>query len=354
MKQHTFSVGNNPRVVVSRVKGNLIVHTWDERSIGVRIAGENEDSSTAQLYNEGDTVFIRDCRGDIELSVPYEKKLFGSASVSTNVNVTNLDGNVEMEHVGNVDMTNIRGDIVLSEVDGNLRTTNVLKFLKGKDIGGSAFLENIPRIEIGAIGAALIVTHAETVKLKSVGSAVHAEQIAVLFQCGSVGGSCEIRNSAHAEVSLSNVGGSLHMDGVARLPSCNVGGSLTALVNVPSASSTRITVGGSATLMLPRNVNLGMRIMAGGTISGEAVNRKCSNIATLTYGNSSSSLNITAGGSVNLSWATDSTYPNTVIGYDVPAATPPKTIQREAILKMVEQGRITPEEGNMLLEALGE
>jgi len=106
--------------------------------------------------------------------------------------------------------------------------------------------------------------------------------------------------------------------------------------------------------MLPRNVNLGMRIMAGGTISGEAVNRKCSNIATLTYGNSSSSLNITAGGSVNLSWATDSTYPNTVIGYDVPAATPPKTIQHEAIFKMVEQGRITPEEGNMLLEAMEE
>ncbi len=72
------------------------------------------------------------------------------------------------------------------------------------------------------------------------------------------------------------------------------------------------------------------------------------------YGNGSASLNLTVGGSIKLYWATDSAYPDVVIPYDTPAGMPQKIIQREAILKMVEQGRITPDEGNALLEALGE
>jgi len=94
-----------------------------------------------------------------------------------------------------------------------------------------------------------------------------------------------------------------------------------------------------------------MRIMAGGSISGEAVNQKCGNMATLTYGSGSASLNLTVGGSVKLSWATEAAYPGTVIA----GKQPPNVAQRrEAILKMVEQGRITPEEGSVLLEALVE
>lgn len=355
MKHHTFSVGNKPRVVVSRVKGNLTVHSWNERSIDIRVDGENDDDSTVQLYSEGDTVFIQDCRGSIELYVPYEKKQFASRSLTTDIRVTDLEGRVVMERVGNVDITNISGDIVLSHVEGNLRATNAPKLVEGQGIGGDATLENISLIEIGSIGAALSVTHAEVVKVGSVGSALRVQQIDAAFHCGSVGGSCEIRESTNASVLLSNVGGSLHLDRVARLSSCNVGGSLSMLVDIPSKDSTQLTVGGSATLRVLRDANVRMRIMAGGSISGEAVQQKCGNMATLTYGNGSASLNLTVGGSVKLDWATELAYPNSITPYNI-AGEGPLTItqKREAILKMVEQGRITPDEGNALLDALGQ
>ncbi|GAC1390301.1 MAG: hypothetical protein NVS4B11_05150 [Ktedonobacteraceae bacterium] len=320
MKQYTFSVGNKPRVVISRVDGNLLVQSWPEQSVSVRIIGENPDGSTAQPYNEGETVFINNGKGDIELYVPYERKLFGRASRATDISVTDLNGAVTMENVGNVTLSNISGDVVLTLVDGTLRATNAPTLRERKGIGGDAILENIALLEMGAVGAALKITRAETVKVGAVGNSVHAEQIGARFQCGAIGGSCEIRDSANVAVSLNNVGGSLHLDGIAHMPSCNVGG--------------------SATLGLPRNTNLTMHLLAGGSISGEAVQQKCGNMATLTYGTGSASLNMTAGGSIKLNWATDAASPNT-------------TQKREAILNMVAQGRITPEEGNMLLDALG-
>ncbi len=193
------------------------------------------------------------------------------------------------------------------------------------------------------------MTRAEIVKIGAVGSAARATSIGSSFSCGSVGGSCEIRDSGNAEISVSNVGGTLHLERVARMSSCNVGGSLTAFINVPANESANFVVGGGASLSLPRNANLRARILACGSISGEAGSQKRNNMATLTYGDGAASLNLTAGGSVKLSWYTETPF------YTIQEE-PPSTDtaqKRQAILTMVEQGRITPEEGNVLLEALG-
>ncbi len=349
MKEHTFSVGNKPRVVIRRVQGDVLVHPWNERVISVRIAGENEDGSTVQPYNEGDTVFITDCTGSVELYVPYEKGLFGVTSLTTDISITDLDGRVSMERVGNVDVTNISGEVMLSYTEGHLRATNTPRVVEDKGIGASATLENVSRIEIKAIGSSLDMRCAEVVKVGSVGSSVRGTEIGASFSCGNVGSACEIANSPHADISVSNVGGALQLEDASLIGSCNVGGSLTALVNMPENAHASITVGGSANLSLPHNANLRMRIMAGGSISGEAVNQKRNNMATLTYGNGSASLTITAGGNVKLSWTADSAR------YDIREEQPSKdkAQQRQAILTMVQQGRITPEEGNMLLEAIG-
>ncbi len=349
MKEHTFSVGNKPRVVMSRVNGDVLVRPWKERTISVRMTGENEDGSVAQPYSEGETVYIHDCTGSLELFVPYEKKVFGSASITTDISITDLDGSVSMERVGNVDVTNSSGEVTLSHVEGSLRATNAPRVVEGKGIGGSATLENVSRVEIGVVGAALSVTRAEIVKIGSVGSSVRATQIGANFHCGSVGGGCEILDSADADISVSTVGGSLMLACVARIASCTVGGSLNARINIPHNESTNFVVGGSATLSLPRDADMRMRIMAGGSISGEAISQKRRYMAMLTYGNGSASLNLTVGGSVKLSWATAAADDATQ------REQPSNAVQkREAILKMVAQGRITPEEGNVLLEALGE
>lgn len=355
MKQHTFAVGDKPRVVVRHCAGNLTVHSWNKRSIDVRAAGENEDGSTAQPYIEDETVYLNDCRGDIELYVPYEKKLFGETRLVTDISVSDLNGAIVMENVGTVELINIRGTVTLSNVEGTLRATNVPALRENKGIGGSVLLNNISRVEIGTIGATVQVTNAETVKLGTVGGAVQAKRISAVFSCGTTGGSCTIDESPDAEVSLSNVGGSLHISGVALMSSCTVGGSLVAQrVLLPPHSNTQFLVGGSANVGLPRDADLTMRIMAGGSISGEAIQQQRHNMATLTYGNGAASLSITAGGSVMLDWASAVDYRDTATTHVVPVDDEPvDTAQkREAVLQMVEQGRISPDEGNVLLDAL--
>lgn len=349
MKEYTFDVGNKPRVVIQRVRGDVQVQPWRERVIRVRIAGENEDGSVTEPYRENDTIFINDCNGSVGLYVPYEKNAFGTSSLTTDISITDLEGSVSMDHVGHVEVTNISGEVRLSHTQGSLRAVHAPVVVEDKGVGGNATLEDVARVEIRGIGGSLDVTHAGIVKVGAAGGSARATAIGELFACGSTGGSCEIHDSGNAEVSISNVGGSLLLERVARMSSCNVGGSLTAPIFVGRHDRKNFTVGGSANLSLPRNANLQMRVMAGGSISGEAVNKKCHNMATLTYGNGESSLNVTAGGSVKLSWTSD---PDDRTGGDEQAP-PSKAQRRQAILTMVQQGRITPDEGNVLLEALG-
>jgi hypothetical protein len=254
-----------------------------------------------------------------------------------------------MENVGNVDLQDISDSVTLIGVDGSLRATNVPALRENKGIGGSALLANVSRVEIGTIGAGLQVTDAETVNVSTVGGGVQANRISSIFHCSTIGGSCELYESPDADVALSNVGGSLHASDIARISSCTVGGSLiTKLAQLSPVSNTQFTVGGSATLAIPHDANMRVRIMAGGSIHGNAVEQKRSNMATLTYGDGSASLSITAGGSVKLDWATESS--KRVIPFDLPNNSPAE--RHGAILRMVEQGRISPEEGNMLLDAL--
>ncbi len=348
MTQQTFAVGRRPRVVIRSMNGNLTVRPWNERSISVEA-----DGPIPELYQEGDTLVINGCQSNLDLFVPYVKKLFGTASLVTDISVTDLNGTATMENVGSVDLSNVSGAVELTQVNGSLRATGAPTLREHRGIGGDAMLSNISRIELGAVGGSLRLATTETVTVGAVGGSLKAEQVGALLKCGSVGGSCEVRNSARAEVVVSNVGGSLLLDGVARMPSCNIGGSLSMLADLPTDSNVRLLVGGSATLMLPKNANLAMHILASGSISGDALSKKYGNSANITYGNGAATLNLTAGGSVKLLWTNATTAwaaPHQEMREEVPSSLAQK---RQAILQMVAQGHVTPEEGNVLLDALG-
>jgi hypothetical protein len=385
MTQQSFQVGNKPRVVVTHLRGNLTVHPWRERQIS--IAGEGP---IADLHQEGDSVIIDGCESDLELWVPNMKPIPGG--ITTQVSVKDVQGRAFIEEAGSVELEQISGGAELVLVWGSLRAVDMPSLHERKGIGGSATIEKVSRVEIGAVGGNLALQQVEFVVTGAVGGSLDADGIGAKLQCGAVGGSCHIVHSSNADVAVSNVGGSLQMTGVARMHSCNVGGSLQLEADFPVGSSAHLLVGGSATVTLPENANLHIQVMAGGPISGETLPGKPGNFLNVVYGDGAAHLSLTAGGSVHLlsKTAPSSARANfqfddfgrsmagfgqsmaefgremgkvgrefftsvveTMSGEPVKTAQESKKAQqREAILRMVAQGRITPEEGNMLLEAL--
>lgn len=300
MTQQTFSVGRKPRVVISQGNGNLTVHSWQEPAIRVETEG-----SIAQLYQEGDTLIITGCEQNLQLWVPYIRPglvgMLSNKRIVTDISVTHQRGHVAIEDAGNVDMEDITGTIEIITVEGSLRATNLPTLQVQKGVGGNAVLSNISRIEISAVGGSSHIENAEMVTIGAVGGNLEAERIGARLQCSSVGGSCQVQESVHAEVSIGNVGGSLRMTGVVNMQSCNVGGSLSLLATLSSGHSTRIMVGGNADIALPDNPNLSIHAMAGGCIHDETIGgRKRGNFATLVYGNGAARLDLTVGGSIRV------------------------------------------------------
>lgn len=402
--QQTFSVGKKPRLVISQGRGNVTIRSWQEQSISVIAEGP-----IARLYQEGDTVLINGCESDLEVTIPYIKPWQPFAFV-TNVSITDQNGSVFLENAGNVDLANISGNVELKKVEGNLQATNIPALREHKGIGENASFANISKIEVGAVGANCTVSNAEVVVFGAVGASLDADKIGASLHCGAVGGNCRVQNSPNAELHTSNVGGSMYVDsmGIMNMQSCNVGGNLTMVARFRPGTRTQLMAGGNATLTLPHDANLSIHAMAGGTISGEALgSRKGSSFLNVTYGQGASTLNITAGGSIRLlgnavpSEGSGMGFPpfppfpdfnhewgkmgremgklgrdffSSVVSTDMfpPAQNAPKqdgprqqasqrsagegeaslTQKREAILRMVAEGRITPDEGSMLLDAL--
>ncbi len=93
MTQQTFAVDRKPRVLITQVEGSLNVQTWKEQVISVETAG-----TVTELRQEGDTVIISDCKGDLALWVPALKN--GGRWITTDISVTRLSGNVTIERAG--------------------------------------------------------------------------------------------------------------------------------------------------------------------------------------------------------------------------------------------------------------
>src|SRR5437879_10699754 len=95
MAQQTFSVGREPRVVITQVQGDLTVRSWKERSIQVAI-----DGSVGGLQQEGNALMMAVCDSDTELHVPED----------TGISAFNIQGELNFEVLGWVRLRHVAGD----------------------------------------------------------------------------------------------------------------------------------------------------------------------------------------------------------------------------------------------------
>src|SRR6266571_6430736 len=96
--QQTFPAGKEPGIIIAQVRGDLKASAWDQASIAVEA-----DDRVAELYQEGDTLMIMECNGDLELYVP----------AGAEIKVTNLKGEVSIAGVRRVELEDIGGDVEL-------------------------------------------------------------------------------------------------------------------------------------------------------------------------------------------------------------------------------------------------
>ncbi len=170
--QQTFPAGNEPRVVIAQVRGDLKVSTWDQPGILV-----DTDGRVAELHQEGDALMIFECSSDLELRVP----------TSAEIKVTNLRGDVTIEDVRRVELEDIGGDVELQDIGigtdvekigeavalrglhADVTVNNATSLRAGGEIGGDASISNVALVEIETVGADLNLVKAESAVIGTVG-----------------------------------------------------------------------------------------------------------------------------------------------------------------------------------------
>lgn len=358
--QQTFPTGNEPRVTIAQVYGDLVVRGWDNQSIQVEVDPRNTGRAI-DLHQEGDTLVIIDCDSDIELMVPF----------TTDIRVTNLGGDVSISEVRRVQLEDINGDVELEDIGVNAQSDaeavaliNLAADVSVKNapalrsrggIGADATLEDVAIIEIEAVGADLTLANAETVVIGTVGGDLDVEDVSHALSCGNVGGDCKVEGSADAELTLGNIGGDVEVDGAASIQLGSVGGDcelgsvqgVVAVGNIggdgsfngvgdtlhvgsiggdaeledlqgaieigsiggdmdlqaafPAGSHMRLNVGGDASIRLPDNPNLSIQAAVGGDISGQSVSSGGhGNLINLVYGEGAARLEVSVGGDLDL------------------------------------------------------
>ncbi|HEX6483500.1 MAG TPA: DUF4097 family beta strand repeat-containing protein [Ktedonobacteraceae bacterium] len=357
--QQTFPTGNEPRVMLAQVDGDLSVRGWDRQSIQIEIDGRVRD-----LHQEGDTLMIIECDSDIDLMVPFNTDirvsgLNGDVSITEvrRVQLEDIDGDVELEDIG-VNTPPVAEAIALKNLAADVSVNNAPSLRSRGGIGSDAVLKDVAIVEIEAVGADLSLENAETVVIGTTGADLDVEDVSHALSCGNVGGDCKIEHSADAQIILGNVGGDIEMDGAASLQLGSVGGDcelrdiqgVVAVGNVggdgtftgvggnlhagsiggdaeledlqgaievgsiggdlnleaafPAGSQTRLNVGGDASITLPDNPNLSIQAAVGGDVSGQSISFGGSgSLINLVYGEGAAKVEVSVGGDLHLSGA---------------------------------------------------
>jgi hypothetical protein len=328
--QQTFPAEKEPKVIISQVRGELKASAWDQASIAVEA-----DDHVAELYQEGDSLMIMECSGDLELYVPADTEirvtsLKGEVSIAgvRRVELEDIGGDVELQNIGSgEDIEKIGEAIALTGLHGELNVTNASSLRARGEIRGDASLTNVALVEIETVGGELSLNKIEAVVIGSVGADLEVTDIADVLRCGNVGGDCQIYGGARCEVVIGNAGGNIEVNSASSMHlgtvggDCelrevqgaveagnvggeasiigvggnlqvgsiggdaelmglkgaievgNIGGELELQATFPPSSHTRLNVGGDASVKLPGNPDLSIRAAVGGKVeaSGQSV-----------------------------------------------------------------------------------
>jgi len=140
-----ISVGSSPRILVDSIGGDVSVVGWDGSEVLIKA-----DDDEVTLEQNGDEVRFS-CRDDASLRIPKASSLSfasitGDASVrgvSGHIEIQAIKGDLSMRDVGSVSIDSIQSDFSLRGAHGNLNIRNASGDVSIRDVDGNVNIESI-------------------------------------------------------------------------------------------------------------------------------------------------------------------------------------------------------------------
>jgi hypothetical protein len=141
----TISAGLTPRIKVDIVGGDLSIVGWDGTDILVR--GDDEDM---RLDQSGEEVQLS-CGGDLSLRVPKGssiefKKIGGDASMKGiigGIKIKDIGGDLSIRDAGSITIDTIHADFSLRGAKGDLYVKNAQADVSVRDVDGSVIFDSV-------------------------------------------------------------------------------------------------------------------------------------------------------------------------------------------------------------------
>ncbi|MBX5451391.1 hypothetical protein [Thermogemmatispora sp.] len=201
--------------------------------------------------------------------------------------------NARLSELEEVDIDYIGGDVEVNQIQRRCECGSV---------GGDCRLEGCAEADLllGTVGGDLQVVQARRLHAGNVGGDVRLQTIASDVRLGNVGG--DVSGVALAGlIRLGHVGGDLDLSEVSGAVEAGaIGGDLSLAGAFPPGSHTRLRVGGDARIILPEQANLKIEAVVSGSISGANVPVPDGGAVSLTYGDGAATMELQVGGDLSL------------------------------------------------------
>lgn len=149
MNQTTVPVNGPLTVIIESVSGDLQVAGWDRAEVTAKTDGDD-----AELRVEGDIVYAR-AQGDLALYLPREASL-QTASVGGDADVRAVAGEIRMATIGGDLQMRAVGPVVLQNVGGDLSVRGCAGGLSAESIGSDALVRDLQGdLKIANVGSDL-------------------------------------------------------------------------------------------------------------------------------------------------------------------------------------------------------
>ncbi|MGE5642554.1 MAG: SHOCT-like domain-containing protein [Byssovorax cruenta] len=140
-----ISVGKSPRIIADSIGGDVSVVGWDGNEILIKA-----DDDELNLQQNGDEIRFS-CEDDMSIRVPKDSNLsfiriHGDAAVrgvSGNIEIKEINGDLSMRDVGSVSIDSIQADFSLRGARGNLYLRNASGDVSIRDVDGNVNIESI-------------------------------------------------------------------------------------------------------------------------------------------------------------------------------------------------------------------
>lgn len=140
-----LSVGSSPKVVVDEIGGDISVVGWEGSEILIKA-----DDEEIHLEQDGDEVRLT-CRDDVSLRVPKSSSLFFKAirgdaairGVSGPIQIQEIHGDLSMREVGSVSIESIQADLSLKGARGDLYVKNASGDVSIRDVDGNVNIDSV-------------------------------------------------------------------------------------------------------------------------------------------------------------------------------------------------------------------